>query len=286
MPRLHLPPFHPVHTRGDLPAHATEFLPHGAELVITPELTELLAGAPVALRNRRLVIVDGQPGCGKSTALAVLAAASPIRTAVFTVPTNRSGHGRQFMERAHSAVAGRPVRNLSQREHENALAELLAEEPMLLFIDEAQNAPLEVLRNLRTLLEAPGAQFAVALFGTGVRANIAREPMLHTWRGFTKSLEPLLTPHQLMTAPAGRAADLARRAQLLPTLAALHPRLAATAPQLLVEANRVHAHGLLRQWALLLEWLLDLEPGTGPFTRDALIAAITAIDNDPPAFAA
>ncbi|SOC47218.1 AAA domain-containing protein [Blastococcus aggregatus] len=286
MPRLHLPPFHPVTTRGDLPAHATEFLPDGADIVFTPELVELLAGAPVALRNRRLVVVDGQPGCGKSTALAVLAAASPIRTAVFTVPTNRSGHGRQFMERAHSAVAGRPVRNLSQREHENALGELLAEEPMLLFIDEAQNAPLEVLRNLRTLLEAPGAQFAVALFGTGVRANIAREPMLHTWRGFTKCLEPLLTPHQVMTAPAGRAADLARRSQLLPTLAGLHPRLATTPARLLIEANRVHAHGLLRQWTLLLEWLLDLHPGAGPFTREDLIAAITAIDNDPPAFAA
>lgn len=82
-----------------------------------------------------------------------------------------------------------------------------------------------------------------------MRANIAREPMLHTWRGFTKSLEPLLTPHQVMTTPASRAVELARRSQLLPTLAALHPRLAATPPQLLIEANRVHAHGLLRQWA-------------------------------------
>jgi hypothetical protein len=286
MPRLTLPPFHPVHRRTDLPAHATEFLPDGAALVITPELVELLAGAPVALGNRRLVVVDGQPGCGKSTAQAVLAAASPIRTAVFTVPTNKSGHGRQFMERAHSAVAGRPVRNLSQREHENTLAGLLAEEPMLLLIDEAQNAPLEVLRNLRTLLEAPGAQFAVALFGTGVLATIAREPMLHTWRGFTKTLGPLLTPHQLLSTPATKRDQVARRAQLLPTLAALHPRLAQTKPELLIEANRVHAHGLLRNWAVLLEWLLALHPGGDPFTREDLIAAVTAIDNDPPAFAA
>ena len=83
MPRLTLPPFHPISTRADLPAHATEFLPEGAELVMTPELGELLTLARTPLRNRRLVIVDGQPGCGKSTALAVLAAASPIRTAVF-----------------------------------------------------------------------------------------------------------------------------------------------------------------------------------------------------------
>jgi hypothetical protein len=216
----------------------------------------------------------------------VLAAASPIRTAVFTVPTNKSGHGRQFMERAHAAVAGHPVGNLSQREHENALAGLLAEEPMLLLIDEAQNAPLEVLRNLRSLLEHPGAQFAVALFGTDVLANIAREPMLHTWRGLTLKFGPMLTPHQIQAAPKKELPQLARRAQLLPTLCALHPRLAATVPELLIETNRVHAHGLLRNWAVLLEQLLDMRPGGGPFTREELIDAITVIDNTVPAFAA
>jgi hypothetical protein len=119
-----------------------------------------------------------------------------------------------------------------------------------------------------------------------VAANIAREPMLHTWRGYTKSLGPLLTPRQVATTSASKRDQLARRAQLLPTLTALHPRLAQTRPELLIEANRVHAHGLLRQWVLLLEWLLVLHPGDGPFTRDDLIAAMTAIDNDPPAFAA
>ena len=42
--------------------------------MLTPELVELLAGAPVPLSNRRLIVVDGQPGCGKSTAETVLAA--------------------------------------------------------------------------------------------------------------------------------------------------------------------------------------------------------------------
>ncbi|HEV7186742.1 MAG TPA: hypothetical protein VGN28_02485, partial [Blastococcus sp.] len=97
---------------------------------------------------------------------------------------------------------------------------------------------------------------------------------------------PLLTPHQMQAAPKGQRAQLGRRAELLPTLSAMHPRLAATAPELLVETNRVHAQGLLRNWATLLEWLLALSPGTGPFTRLDLIDAITAIDNVPPAFAA
>ncbi|MGZ4501972.1 MAG: ATP-binding protein, partial [Nocardioidaceae bacterium] len=238
------------------------------------------------LRNRRLVIVDGQPGCGKSTAQAVLAAASPIRTAVFSVPSSKSGHGRQFMERAHAAVVGGTVGNLSQREHENKLAGLLTGEPMLLLIDEAQNAPLEVLRNLRSLLELPGAQFAVALFGTDVSTNIRREPMLHSWRGLTLSFGPMLTPTQIQAAPRQQLPHLARRAQLLPTLYALHPRLAATRPELLVDINRAHAHGLLRAWAILLEQLLDMRPGEGPFDRDDFIDAITVIDNVPPVLAA
>jgi len=96
----------------------------------------------------------------------------------------------------------------------------------------------------------------------------------------------MLTPHQIQASPKEGLPQLARRAQLLPTLCAMHPRLAATEPHLLVETNRVHAQGLLRNWAILLEQLLDMRPGDRPFTRSELIDAITVIDNAVPAFAA
>ncbi len=96
----------------------------------------------------------------------------------------------------------------------------------------------------------------------------------------------MLSPQQIQAATTDDEAKLARRAWLLPTLRRMHPRLKATDPALLVEANRLHAHGLLRRWALLLELLLLVHPGGGGFTRTDFEDALTAITGDTPTFAA
>ena len=286
MTRLALPPFTTVTNRNDLTEHDTEFMPDGAALVLTPELVEMQQIAPGVLRRRRIIVIDGAPGCGKSIAKAILARGCPVRTATFTMPDrDMISRGTTFMAAAHEAVAGRPVPKLTQGQHENELRHLLTLEPLVLIVDEAQNASTQVLKNLRTMTERPNTKFALALFGHGVLDIIRREQMLWTWRGYVREFRPLVTPHELATAPASQQEQLSRCAALLPFLAALHPRLAKTSTGLLVETNRVYAHGLMRQWMTLLEFLLDI-PGDAGFTRQELIDGISLLDTKAPRFAA
>ncbi len=256
MTRLALPPFRPVTQRSDLPAHDTQFLPDGANLVISPELDKLLTLAPAQLARRRLVLIDGEGGCGKTTAVSALAAASsvPVVRAVVTPGAT----GVKVMEAVHTALTGNDA-GLSQRQYENVLKRLLTTEPRVLFIDEAQNAGLPVLQTLRLLLEGAGAQFAFVLAGYKVQEHVRKESQLRGWVG-----------HVAMFAP------LTPQSTLVPTLTALHPAFDGVSPHLLMEVDRVYCRGRLREWAVVLETCLDLQP-SGPLTRGLFIDSLDAI---------
>lgn len=285
-PRLNVPPFTPIAHRDDLPAHATAFLPAGANLVITPELERLLNAARTVMSNRRLISMPGAPGCGKSTAQAVLAAACSIKTTTCVVPTVKHNRGLAFYAALHSALIGTEALG-TQREHENAVHRILSEEPRVLLIDEAQNADFDVLCNLRLLLERPNMHFTVVLSGTGITELLEKYPMLLTWRQLTIDFQRLVTPMRLRTARGGQAHDLARASQLIPTLHGLHHRLARTDETLLVETDRVHCHGLIRSWIALLENLLSFSPDSDEgFSRTELIDAIVMVTNRTPPFRA
>lgn len=256
MTRLALPPFRAIHTRTDLPAHDTQFLPDGASLVISPELDKLLTLAPAQLARRRIVLIDGEGGCGKTTALSALAAASPVPVVRAVVTPGATGV--KVMEAIHTALTGNDA-GLSQRQYENTLKRLLATEPRLLFIDEAQNAGLPVLQTLRLMLEGPGAQFAFVLAGYKVHEHVRKESQLRGWVGHVATFAPL-TP----------------QATLVPTLAALHPWFVGVSPHLLVEVDRVYCRGRLREWAVLLETCMDLQP-SGPLTRGLFVDALDAV---------
>jgi hypothetical protein len=260
MPRLDLPEFRPITSRNDLPPHDTEFLPDGAQLLLPDALRRLLVLAPMTLRNRRLVLIDGKAGCGKSTALAALAAASPVRTAKVAIRNN--WNSRRLVGAIHEAVTG-DASDRSQSWYEDHLLVALSREPTLLLLDEAQNASLPVLRDLRLMLESPGARFAMVLSGYGIGDHIRKESMLLTWRGHVANFSPL------------------DHVTLLPTLRQLHPALAATSDRLLVEADRIHCRGLLREWAVLLETLLAFAPH-GPFTSATITDAIDAVSGQRP----
>jgi len=265
MPLLPMPAFRPIRTRADLPPHATQYLPTGAQLVRSAPFELLLAASPEVLSRRRLVLVDGRAGCGKTTALAALAAAAsiPVARATITPPAT----GVKVLEAIHTSLTGHPA-GLSQRRYENMLRDTLGREPRLLLIDEAQNAGLPVLRTLRLMLEATNAQFALVLAGYGIAAHIQQEEMLRSWVGLTVTFDAL--------DPTG---------DLLPTLRDLHPQLAATPDPLLLEVNRVHCRGRLRDWVVVLETALSFAP-QGPFTRAVFADAIHTIAGTRPALVA
>lgn len=256
MTRLALPPFRRITQRSDLPAHDTQFLPSGASLVISDELDKLLTLAPAPLARRRIVLVDGEGGCGKTTALSALAAASPVPVVRAVVTPGATGV--KVMEAIHTALTGNSG-GLSQRQYENALKRQLTSEPRLLFIDEAQNAGLPVLQTLRLMLEERGAQFAFVLAGYKVHEHVRKENQLRGWLGHVASFMPL-TP----------------QATLIPTLSKLHPWFTGVSPHLLVEVDRVYCRGRLREWAVVLETCMDLQP-SGPLSRELFIDALDAL---------
>jgi hypothetical protein len=256
MSRLTLPPFRPITRRTDLPAHDTQFLPDGANLVISSELDRLLTLAPSQLGRRRIVLIDGEGGCGKTTALSALAAASsvPVVRAVVTPGAT----GVKVMEAVHTALTGIDA-GLSQRQYENTLKKLLTTEPRLLFIDEAQNAGLPVLQTLRLMLEGVGAQFAFVLSGYKVHEHVRKESQLRGWIGHVATFAPL--------TPQGT---------LIPTLTQLHPAFTGVSPHLLVEVDRVYCRGRLREWAVVLETCMDLDPA-GQLTKALFTDALDLI---------
>jgi hypothetical protein len=258
MPRLVLGPFtKPPLTRDALPAAATRFLPIGANLVETDPLRMLFLAAPSTLEDRRIVLVDGAPGGGKSTALAVLAAgftAPMIKVVVYPQTT-----GMRFMEAVSEAITGTRTK-ATQRDHEDHLRRLLAETPRILAIDEVQNATINVLRSLRLIMEEPDAKFALVLCGSGVVTSVQRDPMISSWVGLTVKFDRIGTD------------DLRHQ------LDQLHPGFAAVPLSVLDAADAAYAHGGMRNWIVLLEKLLHHAKGK-PFTRQMFSDALTTMTN-------
>ena len=233
--------FTPITSRAQLPAACDWWLPAGAELVRTEQLTTLAHGAPLVLQRRRIVAVDGSPGSGKSTAVAALGASASIDAVTVNVRPKSSGLG--LMQSFFEAITGAPHMGGTQRQVESALKVLLAEKPRLVIVDEAQNVGLPALQALRFLLDLPTGKWGLVLAGKGLLAMLAKEQMLDS-RVALRITMPKLTGNTLIS-----------------TLSKLHPLCADAPARLLLAIDMAWAHGNLREWTKLLEWVIDLAPG-------------------------
>ncbi|HTC69087.1 MAG TPA: ATP-binding protein [Acidothermaceae bacterium] len=234
--------FTPITSRAQLPAACDWSLPPGGELVRTDQLTTLVDAAPLVLRRRRIVAVDGSPGSGKSTAVAALGASASIDAVTVEVRPKSSGLG--LMQSFFEAITGAPHRGGTQRQVESALKVLLAEKPRLVIFDEVQNVGLPALQALRFLLDLPTGKWGLVLAGKGLLAMLAKEQMLDS-RVALRVTMPKLTGNTLID-----------------TLGKLHPLCADASPRLLLAIDIACTHGNLREWTKLLEWVIDLAPGS------------------------
>jgi hypothetical protein len=238
---LALGTFTPVNSRAQLPADIDRWLPPGAGLVATPEMTRLIEAGPLALRRRRIVAVDGAAGTGKSTAVAALAASASAE--VVRVDVKPKSTGREFMRSFHEALTGVPDPGGTQWQLETKLKVLLAAKPRVAIFDEVQNVGLPALQALYFLLNLPTGRWGLVLAGKGLMSMLAREQMLDSRVGLRVTMPKL-------------AGD-----RLLDVLRELHPVLRGASPQLLGAIDMAWGRGNLREWTKLLEWVLDLAPG-------------------------
>lgn len=230
-----------------LPPHARQAL-SVAQLVATPPLTMLLRGAPHALGRRRIVAVDGPAGAGKSTGLAVLAAASPVPAHILSMRPRSTG--RELMLALYESITGDAFHGGTQRDIENDLKVLLAAKPRIVLLDEAQNVGLAALQAIRFLLDLHTGQWGLVLAGKGILAKLAKEEMLAN-RVALRVTFPALNN-------ANRTA----------TVTALHPFLATAAPGLIDALDQLVCRGELRRWVILLEWMLQFAGPNEPCTAE------------------
>jgi hypothetical protein len=233
--------FTPVNSRAQLPHDIDRWLPPGAGLVVTPELTTLIGAGPLALRRRRIVAVDGSAGTGKSTAVAALAASASAE--VVRVNAKPKSTGREFMRSFHEALTGVADPGGTQWQLETKLKVLLAAKPRVAIFDEVQNVGLPALQALYFLLNLPTGQWGLVLAGKGLMSMLAREQMLDSRVGLRVTMPKL-------------SGD-----RLLDVLRELHPVLRDASPQLLGAIDMAWGRGNLREWTKFLEWVLDLAPG-------------------------
>ena len=222
-------------------------LPANTTLVETEPLRVLLAAAPVALKNRRIICVSGDSGCGKSVALDVLK--HQLDVPVATVILDRGSTDKQVIEEIYKAVHRQPgpmhssIRKAEMMAH---LRSTLANEQVVLMVDEAQNASLRALELARQLHEDPTSRCGLILSGVNLSEKTAKEPMLHSRIGMHVTFHPLTD---------GALIDVLRK---------LHPHLAALPDELIFDIDDSYCRGGLRRWVVFLEWLLAV---TGDGTR-------------------
>ena len=255
--RLPIGPLTPITSRQQLPPHIADWLPAGAELVHTAALQNLLDGARAVLQSRKTILIGGKPGGGKSLAMATLQAALPVRCAEVLIEADTNG--KDAVAALYEAVIGQRPGDQIRRELTYELRDALSEEPLVLFIDEAQNIELSVLRNLRFLLQYPGTKFAMVLGGTGIVERVQSIGMLNSWVRKRVNFNP-------MTGTV-----------LLDVLGRWHPMLSNAQDDLLLEIDRVYAHGNLRCWSDVLEWAIDFEGTDGTLDKGVALDVLEEI---------
>ena len=221
-----------------------EPLPAGTALLALDPLKRLLATAPIALANRRIIAVSGNSGCGKTTAVKVLAAR--LRERVVFATLDRRDTDKQVIEKIYNALAGTDTAIGSRTRRAELMLHarhLIAKEPLVLVLDEAQNASLDALDLVRQLQEHPSANCGLIISGVDLYPKLAREPMVDNRVALRVTFENMTE-----TALPG-------------ILAALSPELASYPPHTLLAANAEYCHGELRRWVQLVEWLHGLRIG-------------------------
>lgn len=136
------------------------------------------------------------------------------------------------------------VKTGSLRELRRLCAQVLVEKERVVVIDECQHLSYLWHQQLRTLHDAPTAQFAMLLVGgTNAQRTLKRDPQLWSRVAMRVQFEPL------------------KGDELLEVLTQLHPVLAKTEPKLLTDVDERLCRGNLREWATVLEIALTLLPG-------------------------
>ncbi len=233
-------------------------LPPGARLVITPEM-QLLAGFAQDIFDEGgwTIALEGSPGCGKTTALAVIAAAADVRTVYASVPseTTSTTLPRLLCEKLGLSAQGTGAAMLDRA------TTCLRQERTILVIDEAQHLPPKQLLQLRYLKKESGFNVGLIISGAGVLKRMEDLTVLRIDR------RVMLRRHSVK--------------RTLPQLLAFHSGFGEFSLEVLEWVNREHVQGRWFEWKAWMSAVLKLglpsQTGVDPveLARDALFQIST-----------
>lgn len=204
--------------------------------VDTPGMRRVRLRTIEACRDRTLLVVTGSVGSGKSFGLgrACEAAVATFGLVVVWMELATSASERALLEDLYIRITGvDPPKRVRAADLRRLLHRVLADEPRLLVVDEAQHASPMALRNLRWLHDKLSADFAIVVSG-----------LPEVW----KTLPPEMRSRAGHHVRLDRLAD----ADAPGFLKRFHPFFADVDPGLLIAMNRTFAKGSYRWWGKLL----------------------------------
>jgi hypothetical protein len=219
------------------------------ETVETPGLREVRVAVTQLFGDGGIVVVNGQPGVGKTFATRVVLGASGLPVAWVDMPDTPKG--KETSARIFAAVTGRrPPYRMTEYALTEETVDVLDGLRAVLVIDEAQNMTRSALRQVRYLHDRPSTRALLILIGSGVTTAVAHVPELHSRIARTVNIGELTG------------------AQLRVLLPRFHSLYGNTPSDVLAE---LAAKGNLRRWARILEAALHLgaDPSSGIDTKTA-----------------
>lgn len=234
----------------------------GCALLPTTALRLLIWGAHTAITNHRIVCVSGQSGCGKTVALDVLANDLAARGLgrVVQIELFDSTTDKQVIAQLLAAVTGERVNpRHTTGDHALRLRKYLADEPVVLHIDEAQHASVQALQIVRQINDDPTSKSGLVLAGENLKSKLAKHTTLANRVGLQVNFGPI------------------DEDQLGPTIRALHPALKDLSDAQITFINDKFAVGTLRSWVVILEWLIARTASSAPLSPNDINYALTAV---------
>ena len=219
-----VPPANPKHLRG-LPQVAT---------IATLGFRKTQAIAADAAELGEIAVIAGDPGLGKSFAVYHFVSTQELPWVWLDMPPRP--RPKEVVVRLLRALSGPCDSRPPVYELADELCEVLAEQPRVVVIDDAQNLDMQGLHQLRYLHDRDDARWALLFTGgVGCEGRLASDP-------------------QLDDRIAGRVRfGKLEGATLLEALDAYSPFFAKADRQLLLRADQVFAKGVFRRWARMLQ---------------------------------
>lgn len=246
----------------------TFFSPPGATVLDTTPMRLFALAAPQAVNLAGILLVDGEPGHGKTCTVETWRQQQSI-------PTLRV----QLPGRATSAAVTQQLLTALRTPHDptervwrlqNRLMDSLLARPRILIVDEAQNLGVAGLNQLRHYHDHPDAAWTLVLVGAGISKKIAKNRELVSRISRRVAFGPLTG------------------AGLIEALIAYHPTLYPHAPtDLLHQVDELleragYGRGNLRAWAGFTGAVIDVHRRRNPNLTDLQIADPTAPGCLPP----